>query len=62
MSTELSIAWHLIAYVLIGVGAIGETLPLGGIGFKSGWGEGKAIKPLRSNSSETLSASRDNPQ
>ena len=30
MSIELSIAWHLIAYILIGVGAIGETLPLGG--------------------------------
>ena len=41
MSIELSIAWHLIAYILIGVGAIGETLPLGGggLGFKGGWGK-----------------------
>jgi len=39
MSIELSIAWHLIAYILIGAGAIGETLPLGGLGFKSEWGK-----------------------
>ena len=35
MSIELSIAWHLIAYILIGVGAIGKTLPLeGGLDLK----------------------------